>query len=168
MKSLYELTHEARRIEEVLCGMEDGEIPDDLEQVLSIHAGQAEEKVEAYCRVIANRAGRLVAIKAELDRLKKAEHSEQSIIDSLEKRLKEYMTASGTKEFYAGTFALKIKNNGGKVPLIIDETKEIPKLFTREVTETVIDKELIRKWLDAGCELPFAKLGERGTRLEIK
>jgi hypothetical protein len=76
------------------------------------------------------------------------------------------MIKLGVNEINAGDVTYKLQNNGGVLPLIVDEGKQIPQRFTKVTIEK--DNDLIRKALDDGEELDFARYGERGKQLRIK
>lgn len=80
--------------------------------------------------------------------------------------IKMTMIKLGVNEIKAGDVTYKLQNNGGVLPLIVDEGKQIPQRFTKVTIEK--DNDLIRKALDDGEELDFARYGERGKQLRIK
>lgn len=71
----------------------------------------------------------------------------------------------GVNELDAGDVKIKVKNNGGQAPLIIDDEKAVPQNLTKITIEP--DKTLIREYLkDHECD--FAHIGERGRHIEVK
>lgn len=71
----------------------------------------------------------------------------------------------GSTEIDAGDLTIKVKNNGGQLPLIIDYPENVPENLTKITIEP--DKDKIRKYL-ADNECDFAHLGERGKHIEVK
>lgn len=80
--------------------------------------------------------------------------------------IKNAMVSIGKNEIQAGDVTFKLQNAGGKLPLIVDENATVPERFTKIIIEN--DNELIRKALDDGEDLDFARFGERSKVLKIK
>lgn len=71
----------------------------------------------------------------------------------------------GVKELDAGDVKIRVKNNGGQLPLIIDDPDKVPQNLTKITIEP--DKTLIREYLkDHDCD--FAHMGERGKHIEVE
>lgn len=69
-------------------------------------------------------------------------------------------------EIDAGDMTIKVKNNGGQLPLIIDDESKVPQNLCKVTIEP--DKTLIRKYLEEHKECDFAHIGERGKHIEVK
>ena len=67
-------------------------------------------------------------------------------------------------ELKAGDYTIKLQNNGGKLPLVLDDV--VPDEYYKVVYE--LDKDKMRKALDDGKQLKFAHYGERGKHVIIK
>ena len=80
--------------------------------------------------------------------------------------IKYAMTSLGKTEISAGDATFKLQNAGGQLPLIVDEDATIPERFTKITIEN--DNSLIRKALEDGEQLDFARFGERSKVLKIK
>jgi oligoendopeptidase F len=78
--------------------------------------------------------------------------------------IKYTMTSLGKTEISAGDVSFKLQNAGGQLPLIVDE--DVPERFTKITIEN--DNSLIRKALEDGEQLDFARFGERSKVLKIK
>lgn len=72
----------------------------------------------------------------------------------------------GVTEIDAGDLKIKVKNNGGQLPVIIEEGKEIPQNLCKVTIEP--DKALIREYLKEHPDCDFARIGERGKHIEVK
>lgn len=71
----------------------------------------------------------------------------------------------GVTEIDAGDMTIKVKNNGGQLPLIIDAPDKVPQNLCKVTIEP--DNSLIREYLkDHECD--FAHMGERGKHIEVK
>lgn len=133
--------------------------------------------LDLICADIEVKAEGLVAIKdrleMELDACEKQEKlwAERKRVrkNSLE-RLKSTMIAVldgiGKNDIQAGDVKIHVQNAGGKLPLIVDENATVPERFTKLTIET--DNELIRKALEDGEELDFARFGNRSRTIRFK
>ncbi len=123
---------------------------------------------------------------AEASRLGYRAHSETDRADFLEARLKQFLERRQLKELEVGTFKLKIVNQGGKLPLVLNPTItpfSVDERFHKVIPEQIeFDKAEIEAALKAGesliLELPgvadaepvqieWARFGERKTKLKI-
>ena len=68
-------------------------------------------------------------------------------------------------EIDAGDMTIKVKNNGGQLPVIIEEGKEVPQNLCKVTIEP--DKALIREYVENN-ECDFAHLEPRGRHIEVK
>lgn len=109
--------------------------------------------------------------KTESKRLAEIARVRQNKVDRLKGRLYQFMTAHNIDkvETPLGTFA--IQNNGGALPVEIDEyllehPEELPEGY--RIVEFKPDKRAIGQALKDGESLDFARYGERGTHLRIK
>lgn len=71
----------------------------------------------------------------------------------------------GVTEIDAGDLKIRVKNNGGMAPLVIDKPDEVPENMTKITIEP--DKDKIRMFLkDNECD--WAHLEPRGKHIEVK
>lgn len=127
--------------------------------------GEISHKAGGCVAVIRHLEGRAETYKKEADRLLKAAIGYQKNIDRIKERIKYAMTLMDVTTLESDYCTIKIRKNGGVQPLKI--TGEVPQNYKKEKVEWVNDNEKIRKDLDAGVELSFAHLEERGTYLKI-
>lgn len=81
--------------------------------------------------------------------------------------VRRHLLASGRTRAATETgHTVSVVGNGGKVPLDLSpvDPDALPDRFTRRV----LDPEAVRAALEAGEELPFARLGERGSHVRVK
>lgn len=164
MATLYELTTEYQ----TLLDLGDSPDPEDQQAFLDTLEGLDFEiglKADAYAAVRSQLIGKKAAIDAEIDRLKAFSNAAGKSIERLEKSLYEAMTAMNKDVIKTDLHTFKIVKNGGKAPLVLDE-QNVPDNYKKVVLE--IDKSKIRQALEDGEQLPFARIGERGTHLSIK
>jgi len=166
MASLYQLTAEYQ----ALLDLGDSADPEDQQAFLDTLEGLDFEvglKADSYAAVISQLKGRTTTIKAEIDRLTSYLKAADTSIDRMEKALYNAMKTMDKTEIRTDLHTFKIVKNGGKAPLTIRED-DVPAEYQRTVVTTVPDKTKIREALEAGENLPFAELGERGSHLVIK
>ena len=145
--------------------------PDDEEariinDTLEAVEGEISVKADSYVFVI-NDLEHMAAAKKELGQMlinssKQLENNAKRLKD----RIKYCMEQMGIKELKGNLYSYKIQGNGGVKPLKFREGVEVPQNYKKVVLEN--DNAKIRKSLEAGAELPFAYLEERGTQLRIK
>lgn len=78
------------------------------------------------------------------------------------------MQAAHKKRLEGRSGELRVVNNGGKTPVVIDCEADVPFAFRPQVITFPINKDLIRDELEAGRTVKGAHLGERGVHLEIR
>lgn len=167
MSSLYQLSEDLIRIENLLLetaneGEVDGVLADYFDQTEGDFIG----KVENYCQLIRNIEEREAARAKEAKRIAELAVADEKAAERLKAALKAAMERTNRLKLETPRFRLAVKKNGGLAPL--EFTGEVPDSFKKTKTETVVDNEAIRNAIAAGQALPFAKLKERATRLEIK
>jgi uncharacterized small protein (DUF1192 family) len=165
MNTLYDLTQDYRNLLDLAGSMDEDEIQafnDTLEAVL----GEIEVKADGYAVVLAEIEGRINIINKEIGRLEAIESALSNTRRRMVDRLKTAMEDIGKKEIKTDLHKFKIVNNGGKLPITVQEDC-VPEEYTKTEVKITPDKEKIRAALESGEVLPFASLGERGTHLKI-
>ena len=163
MSTLFEITSDVEQLYELATmdeEMDEQLFQDTLDGLL----GELEVKAGGYCNVIKQ-------LEMEADRAKnmslvweQKQKQRENAIKRMKEALRDAMIRTDQKQIDAGEYTIKLQKNGGKAPLIIDE--EVPDNYQKVIYET--DKDKIRKDLEAGKELPFAYLEERGQHVVIK
>lgn len=165
MASLYELTNDLIEFQE-MCNDPDVDLNDKaIKDTLEGLEGSYDDKVEAWVKVIKNLSGELKAVKEEADRLTKRTRTIKNNIESMKRALITSMELTGRKTA-GNVLKASVAQNGGVLPIVIDENAEIPFEFQKVTVEP--NNEAIRDALDHGKELPFAHYGERGVHINIK
>jgi len=152
----------------------------ELYQMATSEEEQAEQvfidTLESLKGELTQKAAGYVAVMNRLDmEMKKAEEIEKrykAIKESRKNAIQRMKDAClwacdelGVKEIDAGDMTIKVKNNGGQLPLIIDDETAVPQNLCKVTVEP--DKSLIREYLkDNECD--FAHIGERGRHIEVK
>lgn len=165
METLYSLTQDYKNLLD-LAGSADPEEIETFNDTLEAVLGQIEVKADGYAAVMSEIEGRANIVAKEINRLKAIEDRLVATQKRMKDRLKMAMEEIGTKEIKTDLHRFKIVGNGGLKPLDIDEGC-VPEEYMKKEVKMSPDKDKIRKTLESGEVLPFARLEERGTRLKI-
>jgi hypothetical protein len=127
-------------------------------------------KLDSYVNVI-----KMLESEAELATAEAKEYQQRATVRTkrvawLKRRLMDHLAATGrTKATTATGRTIAIQSNGGKVPVRIDEEVDYSKLEPQFVRyQCSIDVDEVRKHLEGGGTLAFARLGEAGKHIRIK
>lgn len=134
------------------------------------------DTLESLKGELTQKAAGYVAVMNRLDmEMKKAEEIEKrykAIKESRKNAIQRMKDAClwacdelGVKEIDAGDMTIKVKNNGGQLPLIIDKPELVPENLTKITIEP--DKAKIREYVENN-ECDFAHLEPRGRHIEVK
>jgi len=177
MAALYELTAQMRQIEDVIealeeSGADDAEATSALYDALIQTDGEIAEKLERYARIVRNEEGYAAMIKNEAQALAAKAKVRENRATRLKTAVKLALETLGIGKQEAGPFTWSVQANGGKAPLDVDPTLDISKIdprFVRTIPEQkVLDTDAVRAALEAGEELEFAVVRERGTHVRLK
>lgn len=169
-RTLMELTADMQALDDLLCEV-GGDITDPtastaIEQWFSELDNGLQEKVDAYCSLIAEYEARAKVRQEEAERLANRARVDTEAARWLRQRMLLALGTRGMRKLETARFTVSVVRNGGKQP--IDMHGEVPADWCVTRTEVVPDRERIRAALEAGTALPFATLCERGERLAIK
>ena len=162
MSSLFELQNE---FQELYNMMTDPDVDDQvLQDTLEAVMGEFEVKAEG-CVYFMKRLEmeRDKAKDVANDLLAKAK-ARDNALNRMKDMILKTMESAQVRKVDAGAFTIAVSKNGGKQPMIIDG--DVPDNFKRIIYED--DKELIRKHLENGEVLKFARLLPRGEHISIK
>lgn len=162
MSTLYQLTAEYQALLDFGSSID----PEDQQAFLDTLeglSGEVAQKVDAYAAVRTTLKGRRETVKKEIDRLTAIMKSIDSNIDRMDDAVQGAMDVMGVTELKSDLHKYKIVRNGGKAPLVYDGA--VPDNFQKIIIQP--DTERIRAALEAGEQLSFAHLGERGSHLKI-
>lgn len=125
--------------------------------------GELTEKAAGYVAVM-NRLDMEMKKAEEIEKRYKAiKESRKNAIQRMKDACMWACDNLGVTEIDAGDMTIKVKNNGGQLPIIIEG--EVPQNLCKVTIEP--DKALIREYLkDHECD--FARIGERGRHIEVK
>lgn len=160
--TLYELTAEFRQLLDLA---EDPEIDEAVfSDTLEALTGEIEDKAEGYAIVIKELESNRDKFKSEAKRMSETADTFDHRIKRMKSNLLVAMDVIGVRKVQTEHFTVSQVGNGGKKPLAI--TGDVPEEYKVFKPET--DTQKIRDALEAGQELPFAHLEERGTHLSIR
>lgn len=164
MSTLYEITGDYLRLLEML-EEEENINPQAFADTLEGIEGEFEIKADNYARIIKELRAESEKYAAEIWRMQKRMETLANNEKRLKQHLYESMKAIGKLKFKTDLFSFGIQGNGGiRAMEIIDKEKNIPKMYMKRVP----DNAKIRKALEAGENLSFAVLKERGDHLVIR
>lgn len=169
-RSLLDIADDMEALDDFLfgCGgdVTDPEVEAYVNNWFAANEAALQSKTDGYAKYIHELQGRAEIAKLQSDRLMAKSRTATRQADFLRAKLKAVMEMRGLQKIQGDYATVSIVNNGGVLPLNVDETQPIPDTFTKIIVKP--DNEKIRAALDGGEELTFASLGERGTRLSIR
>lgn len=164
MNDIFDVVGEYKQVFEMLTDPEVDEqtVLDTLEGLM----GEIEVKAEGIVSIIDRLEMEYEACKKHEDIWHDRKVVRQNNIKRLKQMIVKVMDELGVNDIQAGDVKLHVQNSGGVPPLIVDENATVPERFTKLTIEN--DNELIRKALNDGEELSFARFGNRSRTLRIK
>lgn len=164
MNSLFNIVGEFNELYEMATSEEE-----QAEQVfidtLESLKGELTEKAAGYVAVM-NRLDMEMKKAEEIEKRYKAiKESRKNAIQRMKDACLWACDELGVKEIDAGDMTIKVKNNGGQLPLIIDKPESVPENLTKITIEP--DKAKIREYVENN-ECDFAHLEPRGRHIEVK
>ena len=163
MSSLFNIVGEFNELYEMATSEEE-----QAEQVfidtLDSLKGELTEKAAGYGSVM-NRLDMEMKKAEEIEKRYKAiKESRKNAIQRMKDACMWACENLNVTEIDAGDMTIKVKNNGGQLPIIIEG--EVPQNLCKVTIEP--DKSLIREYLKDHPECEFAHIGERGKHIEVK
>ena len=163
MNTLYELTGQYLELLEMLendDGTEEQVIRDTLEGI----DGELEIKADNYAKIIRELSEEAKKFDAEKRRLEARQATLENRVKLLKNNLFFAMKETGKTKFKTDLFSFGIQKNGGIQPMKLIPDIPVPAEYCRMEP----DNMKIREALEAGKNLPFAQLEERGEHLMIR
>mgnify|MGYP002777016054 FL=1 len=169
-RSLFSISEDLERLNELL-----DEIGDDTQQQellsewLQQIGTERDRKLDGYAALISEMQARAEARKSEAQRLMELAKADERRAQLLKERLKWFFESQQLKTIETTRYRLSLAKNGGKAPLILKSDlspHQLPERF--RTTSIEPNTNAIRAALEAGENLDFASLGDRGTSLRIK
>lgn len=159
--TLYELTEEARELQEMIEEYPPETFSDTLEGLQLM----IEDKADSYAVVNQNISNEIAALKAEEERLSARRKALESNQKRLQEAIKNAMKALGKKKIKTELFTFTVVKNGGLQPLKICFEKLLDR-FKKITIEP--DNDRIREAIKAGETIEGVEVLPRGEHLTIK
>jgi ElaB/YqjD/DUF883 family membrane-anchored ribosome-binding protein len=163
MTTLYEIPPRYRHFYETMMELNDGEVTQDLIQVLDAIDEEFSDKVESCCKMIAEFRSRSESAAQESQRLIGKSRVHANKADRLEQYVKENMQQMGSKTIENGLFRATVCDN--PISVNIYDEEEIPEKFYRK-RNPVLSKVDIKTAIESGEPVSGAEL-VRTTGLRI-
>lgn len=125
--------------------------------------GELEVKAGGYVHVIKQLEMEADECDKVIDAFKAKKATRTNNVKRMKEALMQVMDIAGVDKLPAGEYTIKIAKNGGLQPLVLGD---VPDNYMKVKLEP--DTEKIRKALNDGEDLSFARLEERGRHLNIK
>lgn len=172
--SLYVLDDKCDQLAQVFDSLADDPTFEDAarEAVLSFFGDAIEErdaKLDSYAGLIAHKEALAKIRKEEAKRLSDLAKTDENVVKSLKGRLKDWFGYRSITKIETRLHKFWIQDNGGVRPVTIAEgtdPEKVDKCYQRVTVS--IDTEAVRADLEAGIDIPWATLGERGESLRVK
>lgn len=171
--TLYDLVGELATLEAAIDQLEEQgaaaeAVVDELYTHLIQTDGRLSEKLEGYAALIKNADAYAAMLKNEEANLAAKRKVAENRAQRLRTAVQQAMTTLGLTRQEAGRFEFRLQSNGGKLPVVFDpevRPEARPSEYWR--VEIKDDVDAIRAALEAGEELPGARLGDRGVHLRL-
>jgi hypothetical protein len=170
-RTIFDITDDMLTLGELLDqaggDVSDPEVEDAISGWCEELESDLQSKVENYCWLMKEKESRATAMLAEAERLKGRAMVNKNAAKGLKDRLLWVFENRGIDKVDTDHFRVAVTKNGGKIPMEIDPDR-VPKMYQATEVVTTVDKDKIRHDLEAGKDLDFAALMDRGTHLRIK
>lgn len=173
--TLFELGENAMQIEQMLLTAAPDATDDELEAALQEALAALEtdtgKKLDGYGALIRKFDGLATLAGTELERLQGLRTYYENHAKRLKRAVMNFMKMKKKTVVEGELTRFTITNNGGKIPMEIDQAlyddaTQLPERFQKVFVQP--DTDAIREALEAGEEIDGCKLLERGTHLRIK
>jgi len=140
-----------------------------IDSWLAENEQQLKDKLTGYATLIKAAENRAAEKKAEIDRVKALMQTDLNLVAKLKERLIYFFSAKGIQRVQARYHTITLGKSGGVLPLEITPGAKPDPTYGKFVKVTFDwDKDEIRRALEAGEDVPFARLGERGNSIRIR
>ena len=162
MSTLFEIVNEFEELYQLATDQDvDSEV---WEMTLEALTGELEAKSSGYVQVIKQLEMEMTQANIVAEQFKLKAKVRENHIKQMKEALLGAMQQTGIDKVEAGDWTIKVQNNGGVQPIVIDGT--VPDSFNKVTIEADTDK--IRKFLLDGNKVEWAHLKERGKHISIK
>lgn len=170
-RTLWSIGDDLMALDDLLEEME-GEITDCepiIDKWFAELANDLKGKMDGYAAYICELEARSESRKAESQRLGNRAKIDQNLADWLRERMRAFFTLRDIKKLETARYRLSLCGNGGKTPMKVDlPAEKLPDKYRKVKTVYEQDTDAIRKDLEAGVELEFARFLPKGNHVRIK
>ncbi len=170
-RTLFDIGHDLETLADLLDEWDEGDeqqqqlINDWFEKL----GEERDRKLDGYCAYIAQLQATALARRKEAERLSSLAQADETRIKLLKGRLKMFFQLHDLKSIQTARYKLNLAKNGGSLPVVITQQIDYSKIDARfQVTSIELDRKAIAEALQAGEQLEWARLAERGTSIRIK
>lgn len=155
-------------ISSLLERVEDGEFTtEQVADTIEALNWDLKRNCDDIAEVIASQENEMFMLKSEIERLKDRFDTIKSSNNKLKLALQTYLCNNDVRKVHTDLHDYSICQNGGKLPVeVTADVYDIPQEYCIYTPKP--DIYVIRKALENGQELEFARLKERGEHLRIK
>jgi len=161
MTTLYEIT------ETMMALQSEPDLPEDaIRDTLEGMAGEFNDKAVAVLKMCSNVESDIDQLDAEIKRLQERKKQKENFISRFREYLRTSMSATGITKIQHPLFNVTL----GKPAQIveIDDPEALPEIYAETVVTIKPDKAAIKKALQAGDDVPGARLADGKERLLIR
>ena len=172
-RNIFDINDELDQVAEAFDALNDGGTEEAVLEAIEKYFGdlldERDKKLENYARFIRQREFMADVRKEEAKRVAALAKTDENAIGRCKSFLKLLFDQHGWTKIETPLFKFGVQKNGGKAPLEIDPDVD-PNTVNGKYQRVVVtlDTEAIRADLEAGVEIPFARIGEVGTHLRIR
>lgn len=171
MPTIFDIAAEFQALDELLFeaggDISDPAVAEYVDQLFSEFSSDRDKKMDGYCRLIREAEERSKSRKAESERLAHRAQVDATMVKGLKQALQLFFDDRGIDKVETDRFRVSVGNNGGKLPLHVEDD-QVPEGFLIRSEVVEVNKDAIRARLEIGEDLPFARLGDRGRRINIR
>ena len=167
MSSLYDIVDKIKEFNDLysLAKSEDEEERQAFDDTLESLKYELTTKSYGYVAVMNRLDMEMKDAEEREKRFKAIKESRKNAIQRMKDACMWACNELGVTEIDAGDMTIKVKNNGGQLPIVIDDEASVPQNLCKVTIEP--DKAKIREYLKDN-ECAFAHIGERGKHIEVK
>lgn len=168
MDLLRKLYASQEAINSLLQRVEDGEFTvEEVADTIEALNGTIEQNCDDIATVMLSQEAEMQYIRNEIDRLDRRLENMVANYGKLRDGLQSYLKGKGVKRVHTANHDFSVCKNGGRQSIeITADIYDIPREYC--IFEPKPDTYTIRKALESGQELEFARFKERGEHLRIK
>jgi len=165
--SLYNITEEMQRIDAEIA-LNNGEISDNQNDLLEALESQLTLKTDNVVQWVNSVQDKIIACNAELERITKIKKDLSNGLEKFNSYIITCMDRMETVKLEGDLRTISLRKPSKKVEIFREDDIPIEYINTRTTTVTSIDKNVLKKKLKEGFNIPGARLIDGTRSLTIK